>query len=216
MKKIAVVIYPHFSMQEISCLTAALTVWFEREIDVFAATKGIIKSEDNFQCVANKALDEFAAGDYEGIILPGILNPLPALFDEKLIAFLRRLKGEDILIAAISSAPMLLAKAGLLDGARFTSGIWEEIAVNLDFIPNENILRKPLVKDKNIITAIGFAFREFAAEVIRALGIDECKNGLFNGVNRALSEEELTYYMGDESFNDFIREYNEYCAQSTL
>lgn len=216
MKKIAVLIYPYFSMQEISCLTDALTIWFHQKIDVFASSKEIIKSEDNFQCIANKTLEEFNFDDYCCLVLPGIYNPLPALFDEKLISFLKQFKEKDILIASISSSPMLLAKAGLLDDVHFTSGIWEEISLNLDFIPNHNIIHQPLVKDKNFITAIGFAFREFAVEVIRTLGIDECKNGLFNGVNREFSGDELTYYMGHENYKEFVEEYNDYGSNKKI
>lgn len=210
MKKIAVLIYPYFSMQEISCLTDALTVFFDQSIEIFSTTKEIVRSEDSFQCIADKTLDEFIETDYSCIVLPGILNPLPAMFDAKLIAFLKTLKGTDILIAAISSAPMLLAKAGLLEHTRFTSGVWEELSLHLDFIPNPNIIHQPLVKDGNIITAIGFAFREFAAEVIRTLGIDDCKNGLFGGITREYTEKELTYYMGQNNFDEFMADYKGY------
>lgn len=57
--------------------------------------------------------------DYNCVILPGIINPLPALYDNKLINFLAELKNRDILIAAISSYPILLAKAGILDEVKF-------------------------------------------------------------------------------------------------
>lgn len=152
MKKIAVMIYPHFSMQEISCLTDALVIYFEQEIDVFAADKNIIVTEDNFQVIANRTFDEFKSDEYSCVILPGIANPLPALFDERNIDFLRHLKNQDILIASISSSPMLLAKAGLLDDVQFVSGMWDEIATRLDFVPHKNRVYKPVVKDKNIIT----------------------------------------------------------------
>ena len=108
MKKIAVMIYPCFSMQEISCLTDGLKVYFDIDVDVFAASKEIVRSEDNFQIVANKSFEEFSVGEYGCLILPGIWNPLPALFDERNIDFLRTLKNTDILLCAISSAPMLL------------------------------------------------------------------------------------------------------------
>lgn len=210
MKKIAVMIYPYFSMQEISCLTDGLKVYFDIDVDVFAASRDIIKSEDNFQIIANKTFDEFDTGAYGCLILPGIWNPMPALFDERNIDFLRSLKGKNTLISAISSAPMLLAKAGLLDGVRFTCGIFDEVCRALPFIPYDNIVYQPVVRDKNIITAIGFAFREFAEETIRALGIDECKNGLFNGVTRTYTEEELTVQMGEENFWEFMEEYMGY------
>lgn len=207
MKKIAVMIYPYFSMQEISCLTDGLKVYFDIDVDVFAASKEIIKSEDNFQVIANKTFEEFSPEEYCCLILPGIYNPLPALFEERNIEFLRSLKGKDILISAISSAPMLLAKAGLLENVQFTCGIFDEICRELDFIPYENIVYQPIIKDGNIITAIGFAFREFAEETIRALGISECPDGLFCGVLREYTEEELTVSMGEEHFSEFMEEY---------
>ena len=114
------------------------------------------------------------------------------------------------MISSISSSPILLAKAGLLEDVHFTSGIWDEISKNIDFIPYENIIHKPIVKDKNFITAIGFAYKEFAIETIRTLGIDECKNGLFNGITREYTEEELIYKMGDDNFKEFMEEYKNY------
>lgn len=210
MKKIAVMIYPYFSMQEISCLTDGLKVYFDIDVDVFAASKEIVRSEDNFQIVANKTFEEFSLEEYGCLILPGIWNPLPALFDERNIDFLRTLKNADILICAISSAPMLLAKAGLLDCVKFTSGIFDEICRELEFIPYKNIVRKPLVKDNNIITAIGFAFREFAEETIRELEIDPLKWGLFRGMEKSWPEEELIFSMEEANFREFMEEYRQY------
>lgn len=210
MKKVAVMIYPYFSMQEISCLTDALKVFFNVDMDVFASSKEIIKSEDGFQVIANKTFDEFSLEEYNCLVLPGIWNPIPALFDEKNIEFLKSLKGKDILISSISSSPMLLAKAGLLDDVHFTSGVFDEVCQHLDFIPYQNIIHQPVVRDKNFITAIGFAYRDFAVETIKALGIDECEGGLFNGVTREYTEEELTFKMGEDHFKEFMNEYNNY------
>ncbi|MGN0144624.1 MAG: DJ-1/PfpI family protein [Clostridium sp.] len=210
MKKIAVMIYPYFSMQEISCLTDGLKVYFNIDVEVFASSKEVITSEDNFQVIANKTFDEFNVEEYDCLILPGMYNILPALFDERNIEFLKKLKGKDILISSISSSPILLAKAGLLEDVHFTCGIWDEISQNFDFIPQDNIIHQPVIKDKNFITAIGFAYKEFAIETIRALGIDECRDGLFNGITRDYSEEELTYKMGDDNFRQFLEEYNNY------
>lgn len=207
MRKIAVMIYPYFSMQEISFLTDGLKVYFDIDIEVFAASKEIICSEDNFQIIAHKTFDEFKVEEYDCVILPGILNPLPALFDERNIDFLKGLKDKDILIASISSSPMLLAKAGLLENVHFTSGIWDEISQHLDFIPYHNMVHQPLVKDRNIITAMGLAFKEFAEMVIRTLGIDACEEGIFNGVTREYKDEELIFKMGEENFRKFMAEY---------
>ena len=59
------------------------------------------------------------------------------------------------------------------------------------------------------ITAIGFAFREFATEVLRAVGC-ACKNTVFPGADREFSAEELTYRMSGENFAEFLEEYKQY------
>ncbi|MCL2811910.1 MAG: DJ-1/PfpI family protein [Clostridia bacterium] len=208
-KKAAVMIYPYFSLQETTGLTSCLTIWYEREIDIFASSKEIIKSEDGFQVVANKTFEEFSPEDYDCLILPGILNPIPALFDEKNIGFLRSLAGKDIVIAAISSSPMLLAKAGLLENRKFTCGLFDEVIQYLDFIPEQNVVHVPVHKDANIITAVGFAFREFTVEVLRAVGL-ECPDTILGGVTEADTEEALTFLMGEEHFQAFLAEYNKH------
>lgn len=205
-KKIAVMIYPHFSMQEISTLTDALAIWYNREVEVFASSKEIINTEDGFQVIAHKTFDEFELSNYDCLILPGIINPLPALFDEDNIRFLKQFKDKDFLIASISSSPILLAKAGLLDNKEFTLGLWQEINEWADFIPDSNILHKPIHRDQNIITAIGFAFKEFAVETIKGLGLD-CSIDMFDGVIREYTVDELTFYMGEENFEKFKGDY---------
>lgn len=109
MKKIAVLIYPNFSLYEITCLTEAM-MWFEQKVDIFASSQLPIRSEDGFQIIADKTLDKFSSEDYSCIILPGMMIPFDALFDPKLIDFLCQLKGKNILIGAISAAPMLLGQ----------------------------------------------------------------------------------------------------------
>lgn len=38
MKKIAVIVYPHFSLYEVTCLTEAL-MWFDQPVEIFASSK---------------------------------------------------------------------------------------------------------------------------------------------------------------------------------
>ena len=213
-KKTAVMIYPFCSLQEITCLTSCLALWYDREMDVFASTKEIVRSEDGFHLVANKTFDEFVADDYDCLILPGILNMMPALFDAENIAFLSRLKDSDIIIAAICSAPLLLAKAGLLTDRRFCCSVYAEMLAYFDFVPKQNVVYAPTHVDGNIVTAVGFAFREFAVQVMRALGL-ACEDDILQGVNQAYvpkqyAEEELIHRMDEEDFRFFLEEYSKY------
>ena len=77
------------------------------------------------------------------------------MYDKKTIDFLKGCKGKDLLIAAISSSPLLLAKAGLLSGKKYTAGIFQEMFELFDFLEKDNYIIRPVVEDGNIITALG-------------------------------------------------------------
>ena len=89
MRKFAVLLYPDFSLQEITCLTSALTIWFGEKIDYIAGEDREYKSEEGFRILPTKTTAEAEITDYDCVILPGTINPLPALFDDALIDFLK-------------------------------------------------------------------------------------------------------------------------------
>ena len=200
MKKVLCLIYPNFSLYEITALTSTLVLSFDITIDYVSSDDSIVISEDGLPCQPTKTLDQICIEEYSCVILPGMVNIGPALQDEKLISFLRDLGEQDILIAAISSAPLLLAKAGLLNDTKFTGGIWQNFFDYFEFLPRENFQPKVLVQDKQIITAIGFAHQEFARKVILSLGLAENTDNYFKEQNE-YAEEDLIYTLSDEEFD---------------
>ena len=200
MKKVLCVIYPNFSLYEIASLTSTLALSFDITIDYVASDHLMVVSEDGLPCQPTKTLAQIRIEDYSCVILPGMVNIGPTLQDEKLISFLRSLDEQDILIAAISSAPLLLAKAGLLNDTKFTGGIWQNFFDYFEFLPRENFQPKLVVQDKNIITAIGFAHQEFARKVILGLGLAENMDNYFKEQNE-YAEEDLIFTLSDEEFN---------------
>ena len=199
-EKVLCIIYPNFSLYEITTLTSTLALSFDITIDYVASENSIVVSEDGLPCQPTKTLDQICIEEYSCVILPGMVNIGPALQDEKLISFLRDLGEQDILIAAISSAPLLLAKAGLLKDTKFTGGIWQNFFDYFEFLPRENFQPKVLVQDKQIITAIGFAHQEFARKVIFGLGLAENTDNYFKEQNE-YAEEDLIFTLSDEEFN---------------
>ena len=199
MKKVLCLIYPNFSLYEVVGLTSTLALSFGIEIDYVASDRGIITSEDGLACQPTRTLDEVVIEDYSCVILPGMVNIGPALQDEKLNSFLRELGKQDILIAAISSAPILLAKAGLLKDTKFTGGIWQNFFDYFEFLPRENFKAKAVLQDKNIITAVGFAHQEFARKVLLSLGLVGNADNYFKERNQ-YSEEELIFNLSEEEF----------------
>lgn len=197
MKKVACVIYSNFSLYEIVDLTSSLVLQYGIKVDYIAANKENILSEDGLICQATKTFDEVELNEYSCIVLPGMSDFTSALKDELLIQFLKQLKGKSIVIAAISSAPILLAKAGLLEDITFTGGIWQNFFGYFDFLSKENFMPKTIHQDKNIITAIGFAHQEFAKKVLATLGL--CDD--IEIVEKP--SEELIFNMSDEEFAEF-------------
>jgi 4-methyl-5(B-hydroxyethyl)-thiazole monophosphate biosynthesis enzyme, putative len=128
-----------------------------------------------------------------------MINIAPALHDEKLISFLRSLNQQEVLIAAISSAPILLAKAGLLKGTQFTGGIWQNFFDYFEFLPRENFKAQAVLQDKNIITAVGFAHQAFARKVLLSLGLVDNADNYFKERNQ-YSEDDLIFTLSDEEF----------------
>lgn len=204
MKKVLCIIYPNFSLYEITALTSTLVLSFGVTIDYVASDHSMVVSEDGLPCQPTKTLDQIRIEEYSCVILPGMVNIGPALQNEKLISFLRALGEQDILIAAISSAPLLLAKAGLLNDTKFTGGIWQNFFDYFEFLPRENFQPKVVVQDKQIITAIGFAHQEFARKVILSLGLAENTDNYFKERND-YSEEDLIFTLSDQDFDQVKR-----------
>ena len=213
MKKIAVLLYPDFSLQEITCLTSVLRVWFGESIDFITSENKELKSEEGLRILPTKTTAEVRASDYDCVILPGTINPLPALFDERIINFLREGRESDALFAAISSAPILLSKAGILKGKKFTAGYFMQLAETFDFVEKENFIHKGVVEDGNVITGIGMFFREFAEAVLRKLDYDIGAEFMRDRPDE-YSEEDLTFRWSDEDYREFLEELKPYTGEA--
>lgn len=209
MRRFAVMLYPDFSLQEITCLTSALTVWFGEEIDFIASESKEYRSEDGLRILPTKSTADAKITDYDCVILPGTINPLPALFDEKLIEFLKKGINSGVVFAAISSAPILLSKAGILNGKKFTSGYFMQMADTFPFVEKDNFVHKGVVEDGNVITGIGMFFREFAETVLKRFDYDIGEN-FMRYTPEEFSEDELTFYWSEDEYREFLEELKEY------
>jgi protein deglycase len=195
--KAAVMIYPQFCIQEICCLTEIFKL-HDKEITTFSASMKPVKTEDGFIINPHKTFSQFIRHDYDCIILPGIFDYRVALNNSENISFLSQFRNDNkIIIGSISSSPILLAKAGLLDDHTFCAGLFEEVIDAYTFIPKKNIVRTPIHQDRNLITAIGFAFREFAITIAAAMGIEGEENS-FKGIIKDYTEEELIFHAPED------------------
>ncbi|WP_409254339.1 DJ-1/PfpI family protein [Bacillus sp. SCS-153A] len=125
MKKTAVLLYPQFSEYELS---VALSVLMQGDKPVVTCwTKDEpVRGESGLTCLPDVIIQEIDLNDIDSILLPGCMDIMSLDEEEGLCTFLKAAGDKVSVIAAISSSPYLLAKAGLLKGLRYTVGLTEE------------------------------------------------------------------------------------------
>lgn len=211
-KRIALLVYPEFSLQEIGNTLALFRWYFSSPTDVIASTKAAVRSEEGVRVLPDKTVLEFSVADYDCLILPGVSDVRPSLNDQPLLAFLRGLKAySELVIGAIGGGPLFLSLSGLLKGKKFTNELYVEMNERLPFIEEENIQYQPLVVDENIITATSGAYAAFPIALARVLGY-ECPEEAYQPLHgQAVSEADLKFHLDEEgvkifeeTFQDFL------------
>ena len=127
-----------------------------------------------------------------------------ALRNQKLKDFLSTFKdNSDFIIAAICSAPLFLAQAGLLHQKNIRT-LFVEMRNFFYFVEEENFLPLPVVEDGNIITANGSAFNDFAVHLAKKLGY-ECQSPIFSGYINSWKKMMISHHLSNESQKDFLK-----------
>ena len=211
--KIAVLLYPACSLQEITTLTSILCLSFGQSLDYLASEKKVYTSEEGLQVIPDFTFKEVQNEKYDCIILPGTLDPFVSLYDSRLISFLERVDTKRTMVAAISSSSMFLGKAGLLRSRYYTGGLYMELVEYFSFLETGNFLHQPVVKDKNVITAIGFAYVEFSQTVLDTLRLELPSNFFLR--KNFYSPEELTYHLEASDYQKILQKISQYerCTQ---
>ena len=171
MKKTAILIYDSFCNFEISTVLEILAL-AEKPITVFGITREAIRSEDGLSVLPDDTIDN----------LPGAMDIREAIENERIIDFIKKFEGKTI--GAISIAPLLLVRAGLLNGKPFMAGINKEEIFEEGFSESDlaemvgwdDNLSKPVeagyIIAGNIITSISYNFVKWALAFGKMLGID--------------------------------------------
>lgn len=183
MKKTAVLLYPQFCMFEISVALEMLAM-VGKPITVFAKTAAPVKSEEGLTVQPEKTLEQLALEEYDSLLLPGAADIRDAVEDEETLDFVRRFGQSGKVIGAISIAPVLLVKSGVMGSRRFMAGINPEDLLEEGFSPaqlahmwgwNDN-LQAPIadgyICSDNIVTSVSYEFVRFAAAFGKLLGIE--------------------------------------------
>lgn len=202
MKKLALLVYPEFSLQEVMNLSRLFRWNYDAPTQVIAAGRDPVKSEEGIPVLPQQTVDQFVPEDYSCLILPGCSDFTQTLRDRKLLDFLRSLAGkEDLPIGAICSGPVLLARAGLLAGKRFTASIYMDLFDFCPFLERENYVPAPVVVSGNIVTAGGSNFNGFAVAMARLLGQD-CPERILSGYMDDWTREDYEAYLPPEAVEE--------------
>lgn len=164
MSKVAIILAPGF--EEIEALT---TVDILRRASIECDIVGFSEDVEGAHAITvktDKVLDD-SLSEYHLIILPGGMPGAANLRDnEKVIQALKKMNEENKPVAAICAAPIVLEKAGLLEGKNYTAFPGFEDEIN-----SGNHKEDLVVIDGNIVTSRGPATAfDFAYTLVDFLG----------------------------------------------
>lgn len=104
------------------------------------------------------------------VVIPGG-DTYEVFEDQLLLELIRTACREELLVAAICAGPLLLAKAGVLEGRKFTHGFGE---LHKDFLApfwsGATFTDDAVTVDRRVITAKPEAFIEFAVQIALTTG----------------------------------------------
>ena len=181
MKKTAVLLYDSFCHFEISVALEILALK-NKEIDVFAKSKEVILSEERLKIVPDKTIFELDINEYDSLLLPGAVDIESAIKDSEIIEFIKKFSNK--VIGAISIAPVLLLKAGILNGKPFMAGVNKEELLEEGFLESdltlmkdwdeciENPIEEGYILEDKIITSVSYNFVKFGLQFAKMLGIE--------------------------------------------
>lgn len=212
-KRIALLVYPNFSLQEVSNLMWLFRWYYDTMSEVVYTEKEAVMSEEGIFVYPQKTCEEFQVEDYDCLILPGCSDTRQAIQNKKLKSFLERFSGiKDFIIGAICSGPMFLSQAGLLKEKKYTDSLFVEMRDQFSFIEEDNFEAAPVVEAGNIITAQGSAFNDFAVHVARKLGY-ECPDKILSGYMDNWKKEDYIHHLSKEELQEFQEEFQEFLSK---
>lgn len=185
MTKILCYIYEGMADFEISLLLHRLKNTGKREIVAVSENKSVLTAQSGLHYTADKLIEEITdISEYEALIIPGgpINNEQNAI-----CPLIKQMLQADKLVGAICFAPQFLGRAGVLREYVYTTSCSAQKIQQLGckdpfYRPNEKEVR--CIKDRNLITAKGFAFVDFAFEVCDTLHIFETKQQRYEQLER--------------------------------
>lgn len=181
MKKTAVLIYNQFCNFEIAPALEMLAM-AQKPITIFAKTLSPVRSEEGLTILPENAINELNVEEYDSLLLPGAMDIREAIEDAEILNFIKQFNGMPI--GAISIAPLLLLKAGLLEGKPFMAGVNPEELFEEGYTPDvlalmtgwDANLKNPVpdgyIQSDAVVTSVSYNFIRWTLAFGKMLGID--------------------------------------------
>ena len=184
-KKILVTLFPGCAAYEVMTAIEVLAPKYTIEIATPDGTEH--KSPMGLTFNANKSYKDINIDDYDCILMPGG-NCESVIDNKELGEIIVKANEKKLIIGAICSGPLNLAKAGILKGRSYThAAIYlQELAHVWD---GGNFVKEDVVIDGNIITAQPHGHIDFAIELGKRLGLFEKNPGEAEGYRNYLKGE---------------------------
>ena len=171
-QKVCVFLYPGCAEFEITVACWQIAESENYEILTIAYEKTPISTNSGLTMIPDKLISEIEnTNNLAGIIIPG-----GSLLDlrQDFQSLLQKLDEENKLLAAICAGPQYFAVSNILDARPFTTSRTAEKYFELnqpDPFDWDYYKETRVVMDKNLITAKGYAFSDFAIAIWEYLGI---------------------------------------------
>ena len=166
-----IILYPRYSEYELSVILSVLTQANHPKVFI-GMNKEPVKGEAGLISVPETTINEVNVALIQSLVLPGVDDFQHLMDQEPLFEFIRKVYEQGAVIGAISSAPFLLGKAGILLDRFYTTGISKQARDFLGVFSEKRFVDAPLVFDKGVLTARGAYFVDFAIKFGQVLELD--------------------------------------------
>ena len=142
------------------------------EVKTISSEKGIAVGGSGGDAEIDICFEDFDVSQFDAIVFVGGPGAYKYIEDEQVWHIAQETVKQNKVLAAICIAPVILAKAGVLQGKKATvwSSVMDKKPVRILEENGAKYLDKPVVQDNKIITAHGpAAAQQFAEKIIQEL-----------------------------------------------
>jgi len=156
--KIAFVLYDQFTALDLVGPYEVIARWPGAEVHFVATGPDPVRADAGLVVVPTGTLDSLTAPDL--VVVPGSGNPMPALNDKALLAWVRHVSQHATWMASVCTGASIYAAAGILAGRRANThwafrGVLASMGVNVR--PDRVVFDEPFVSCAGVSAGIDMA-----------------------------------------------------------